>query len=382
MERLDPSADAAAMADLTTHHSLFDQVSAGRSLRFAAPAQNLRDLRYAAIQALRLHRRDDYAKSPDYEWIDNAIPVGDEAVVEAVLDALWAGATASPTTIVPDVVWADDDPDTRLAPETVRLHGERGATGRTTLTWQIIQQWLTGQHPTLTGASALRTKLRFYTGPLPAAEAELWAHLVAQVDVDGVSYLISDGEIWQFSSRYLIELDARLTSHTVVSPAHLPPYKAGEAEGDYNKRAAKANGHLVLDKALLRLPNQTAVEAGDLLSAKGELMHVKRRSRSSTMSYVANQALAAVHLLRSDAAARTLLDNVVASSKPKPAALRDMRQHCASFGANISAEVQLVIVGQWRGTPSVGQLPLVARLTFDSWLRQMPCARRLVLVGT
>jgi uncharacterized protein (TIGR04141 family) len=383
MERLDQTSDAATMAQLTTHHPTFDRIAAGRSLRFDAPVDSVHDLTRYGVQAIRLHRRADYQSHDDYKWIDHTVPVSDPSEVDAVLDELWAQASSTPPLDV-DLVWSDSDLDTGITPATVRLPNERGKVRRPDLTWATVLAWFQYYQSQFTGHLALRTRLRFFNEPPiePVASGELWQYLVAQIAVAGQTYIVSDGEVWRASASYIQDIDAELTQHVDVNPTHLPRYLQGELEDAYNTRAAQHGNHLLIDKALLRLPGQTPIEAADLLSTSGLMMHVKRKSRSSTMSHAAAQALGSAQLLRSHALARQRLEALIdASGLPAPT-LDTMRAHCAAFAGRPTVTVQIVIVGSWRGAPHVSQLPLLTRINLNGWTRQMTCDRRIVLVGT
>ena len=386
MERVDQASDAAAMAELTTHHKIFDRAAAGRSLRFEATVSGLADLKRYAKEALRLYRRSDYQSDDGYKWIDYTVPVGDRSEVDAVLDQLLKAATAT-NPIDVDMVWADAD-DSGLTPSFACLPRERsgpGAARRTEMPWPAALAWMKVNCAGEPGSSALRTPVRFFhDGPAPslATQVELWQLLVAQVTLSGKTYMVSDGEIWQASASHIADIDALLTPNLVVNPAWLPRYSAGETEDSYNRRAASHGSHFLLDKTLVRLPGQSPFEPCDLLSYDGLLMHVKRRSSSSTMSHVTAQATAAAQLLRSDALARTKLDDVLTAASPAPPRLADMRSHIASFAVRTTATTDVVIVGSWRGAPDVSQIPLLTRITLNSWIRQSPCPARVILVGT
>lgn len=386
MERIDQASDAAAMAQLTTHHPIFDRIGAGRSLRFDATVSGLADLEAYAKEALRLFRRNDYTKSPDYQWIDYTVPVSDPAEVDRILDELYAQATRSKSALEVDVVWADADPESGVIPAFVCFPREQATPSsahRTDLTWAVAATWLAGKQPKAPGHEALRTRLRFYADDCsPNGEVELWQLLVAQLGIGKDTYMVSDGEVSRASRSHIHDIDNLLAPHVVVNPAHLPAYKAGEREGNYNQRASVHGKHFLLDKSLVQISGQTTFEPCDLLSHDGRLMHVKRKTSSSTMSHVAAQALTSTQMLRNVPEARDLLDAALISAMPAPPKLASMRDHCASFAARPTGTVEIVIVGSWRGTPDITQLPLLTRITLNGWIRQMPCPTRLVLVAT
>jgi uncharacterized protein (TIGR04141 family) len=139
----------------------------------------------------------------------------------------------------------------------------------------------------------------------------------------------------------------------------------------------------LIDKKLLRLKGQTAIEAGDLMSSDGRLMHVKLRKSSSVMSHVTAQAIASTELLRSDSAARAQAISMLKLLTPAPPNLQTLINHFTSFDTQPTVTVEIVIAGEWPGgIPTIGQIPLLTRLNIGSWIRRMPVARRIVLVGT
>jgi len=383
-ERVDQSSDAAAVAEVTTHHSVFDRASGGRSLRFEAAVSSLADLERYAREALRLHRRRDYTTDDAYAWIDYTVPVTSRQEIDAVLDEL--GRVAARGSAAIDMVWADQDPTTGLTPYFVCFPNERSgrtAPHRTHMSWPSAWQWLQANRPGIPGSDALRTSLRFFEAVgRPGPEVELWRLVVAQVALGRETYFVSDGEIWRASATHIRDINNLLAPYVDVEPSWLPKYQLGELEGDYNVRVAAQPAHALLDKRLLRLPSQTPFEPCDVLSADGRLLHVKRKTGSSTMSHVVAQALASTQLLRMDVDARDKLDEVLRNISPAPARLREMRDHCLSFASRPTASVYVVVIGQWRGRPALTQLPLLTRVALNSWIRQMSVPSRVALVGT
>lgn len=386
MERVDHASDAAAMAELTTHHSTFGRITAGRSLRFDAPFTSVTELEQYAREAIRLYRRDDYTHDDGYKWIDYTVPVGDQTEIDNVLDELLAQANDTAAPLAVDMVWAEPDPHTDVAARYVCFPRERsgpGAAHRLDLTWPSARQWLAAHAAGQGGSEALRTNVRFYSDDDTRVHTiELWELLVAQLSLNGTTYIVSDGDVWRTSPTHIANIDALLATHAIINPPWLPRYLPGEVEGDYNQRAAAHGPHALLDKKLVNLPGHTTFEAGDLLSDDGRLMHIKRKTRSSAMSHLTTQAIVSTRLLRGELGARTAVTGALAALNPPPAALAAMQAHIDSFSGATTANVYLVIIGQWRGTPSIAQLPLLTRIGLNSWLRDMPTPRAIVLVGT
>jgi uncharacterized protein (TIGR04141 family) len=385
MERIDQASDAAAMAELTTHHSTFDRISAGRSLRFEADVDHLSDLDTYATEAIRLFRRDDYTRSDDYKWIDYTVPVTDDDEVNQVLDALYSGATSTPPLVI-DAVWADADPVTGETASFVCLPNERASplgSKRTEFPWTAIHQWLIARRPGDPGRQALRTVARFYADDLTEiSRSEVWKLLVAQVSIGSDSYFVSDGDVWRTSQAHIDDIDNLIAPHVAINPPYLPAYIAGETEPAFNIRASAHGPHFLLDKSLVQIAGQTPFEPCDLLTSDGLFLHVKRKTSSATMSHVLNQALSSTQLLRGVQEARDALDAVLSTGPLSSRALTKMRDHCASFAGRATGKVVIVIIGSWRGNPDVRQLPLLTRIGLSNWLKQMPCDREIALVGT
>jgi uncharacterized protein (TIGR04141 family) len=79
--------------------------------------------------------------------------------------------------------------------------------------------------------------------------------------------------------------------------------RVGEKEPDYNKRLAASDGSrfLVLDAQIKRPGGASSgIELCDLLASNGELIHVKRKSRSATLSHLFAQGIVSASTLLQD----------------------------------------------------------------------------------
>jgi uncharacterized protein (TIGR04141 family) len=84
----------------------------------------------------------------------------------------------------------------------------------------------------------------------------------------------------------------------------LPPATTGVDEKDYNRQAAEALGALSLDRQLVVTPAGDRIELCDLLTRDRQLVHVKRRGSSSTLSHLFSQGVVSAELLAREAAFR------------------------------------------------------------------------------
>lgn len=124
--------------------------------------------------------------------------------------------------------------------------------------------------------------------------------LVSEQHVDGALYVLIEGD-WFAVDDTLVKRVESFNSQLPTTDVALPAGKKGEAEELYNRRAAPATSYnlLVLDKKLPRPGGGTSgIEPCDILTTQGEFIHVKRKSRSSTLSHLfAQGSVSALALL-------------------------------------------------------------------------------------
>jgi len=91
-----------------------------------------------------------------------------------------------------------------------------------------------------------------------------------------------------------------------VFNSELPPAKLKEKERNYNQRITKeVSGLICLDGITVKAEEaRTAVEFCDLLSSRKKLIHIKRKTHSSTLSHLFAQGTVAARIFLSDENAR------------------------------------------------------------------------------
>lgn len=133
-----------------------------------------------------------------------------------------------------------------------------------------------------------------------------WRCLVGEIELDGSTYLLDEGDLFVVGADYVSELDdfiANLPQDTALLPDTYPQL----VEGDYNETAATlCDDFLLLDKQTVRIPGRTtAIEICDLLSASKQLIHVKRHLGSSDLSHLFAQGVVSAELLQTSVEFRT-----------------------------------------------------------------------------
>ena len=130
----------------------------------------------------------------------------------------------------------------------------------------------------------------------------MWRCLTAEVSVDGKTFLLDGGEFYEVSRDYAKDLNLYLLNNLPDAEVVLPDAKHKMIEGDYNAMAAAENSKLLLLDKILVTPRKgtSRIEVCDLLSTKGELIHVKRSLGSKALSHLFAQGSVSAELLLSD----------------------------------------------------------------------------------
>lgn len=144
--------------------------------------------------------------------------------------------------------------------------------------------------------------------------------LVWETELAGRQYALYDGRWFRIDHDFYSRLKADLAAIPAPSVA-LPVSMRDEPEEDYNARVAAAGQTFALmDQKFVRLPNLGApIEVCDLLSNAGHFVHVKRKTRSATLSHLFSQGTVAGELFLGSAEFRKLAK---AKLKKNPACAR------------------------------------------------------------
>ncbi|KAB1663248.1 DUF6119 family protein [Pseudoclavibacter sp. CFCC 13611] len=129
--------------------------------------------------------------------------------------------------------------------------------------------------------------------------------LVSEQDFEGQLFALIEGRWFEVAATLVHEVDTYLESLPEAETA-LPTAWNNEHEGAYNARVAEQlKDVLLLDKHLVRAEGATSsIEFCDLLAQNGELIHVKRKSRSATLSHLFAQGNISANTLIGDGSFR------------------------------------------------------------------------------
>jgi uncharacterized protein (TIGR04141 family) len=249
-------------------------------------------------ELLAAYYEDSYTEN--FAWIDHLGLVDNAAVRDALdeqlVEQLRVGDTSSTNMAMPEAIgWEDID--------TFKITGTRGIEyDDLDLDAYLAQLGPKRAGLTLVNMKARRVSVRFSRSSEFDPRWTLHQCLVSEQRLDSSFYALIEGRWFRVSDSLVSEVDSFAAS---ITPGSLPLLVArvGEKEPDYNKRLADSDGSrfLVLDAQIKRPGGASSgIELCDLLASNGELIHVKRKSRSATLSHLFAQGIVSASTLLQD----------------------------------------------------------------------------------
>lgn len=220
-----------------------------------------------------------------FGWVDHLSEVKDPAVIEALdgqlVTQLKASDTGATHMAMPENIdWADIE-HFFIAPTRKRIYPELD------LDEYLAQAATDPAKLTVALLKGRRVSVKFLRNSEADKRWSVYHCLVSEQRLNGEMYALIEGR-WFAIAHSLVEQVDKAVRAIPSATVRLPPGLPGESEGDYNLRAAAASASLALmDKRLVAPDGSTTqIEFCDLLSTDGSLIHVKRKSRSSTLSHL------------------------------------------------------------------------------------------------
>lgn len=148
-----------------------------------------------------------------------------------------------------------------------------------------------------------------------SGEIPVFNWLFYEIELESLRYCLFDSFWYAMDTDYAVKLDSRI--HRIfarTSPVDLPSWDTSEYanEATYNRMAASVLGGVVLDRRFVRTTqNPRGFEACDIITPKGDLVHIKNVCRSSKASHLIAQAVVSIDALRYDNEARQKLRDIV-----------------------------------------------------------------------
>lgn len=307
------------------------------------------------------HNRHDYRKN--FGWIDDIKPVTDPELRERLQQATITSMLATGGSLdlaPPEVI------DWERA-SSFHYHFDRR--GRTTpaVTHPDLRlaDYLTGiRYHGLDAGVDVDTLRQRRIDAVDASGAvvhswPVWKCLVGEVQLDGITYVLDEGEFFSVRTDYIAELNSFINA--IERHVALPSTTRTTEERQYNLDAAAANPRLlVMDRQNVAIPRRTTpVEICDLLSDERELIHVKRHLGSSDLSHLFAQGYVSAELLQSNAEFRQRASekvDEVAAGRPGFGFLSSPSLAPQDF------TVVFAVVAAWNGRGPVDALPFFSKV--------------------
>jgi len=258
---------------------------------------------------------DDY--KTDFGWIDQLALVRDSASVRALNDLLVeqlrTGTTGSTHMAMPETIdWEDIDgfkiggtrshvyDDLDLDDYLGRIGDERVSI-------------------TLENLKARFVFIRFGRSGNFDKRWSLYQCLVTEQRLNDRLHVLIEGRWFAVSTTLVEEVDT-FAAGLPDARIHLPPAHTGEVEADYNARLALSSPeHLLKLDARIKRPGgaSSGIEFCDVLSDEGDLIHVKRKSRSATLSHLFAQGSVSASTFINDGVFRTEVRQLIEGEVPR-----------------------------------------------------------------
>jgi uncharacterized protein (TIGR04141 family) len=140
----------------------------------------------------------------------------------------------------------------------------------------------------------------------PTTSWPVYRALVTELEVAGNRYVISEGQWYEVEHTYAEETE-EIVRRYEQTPVTLPAARLREREDAYNERAKDVLGAdaLLFDKRFFTASQTNdSIEFCDLFVKPRRIVHVKRKSGSSTLSHLFSQGVVSAELLHFDAGFR------------------------------------------------------------------------------
>ena len=148
-------------------------------------------------------------------------------------------------------------------------------------------------------------------------------------------------------------------------------------EGTYNELAAAPADRFLLDKKTVTIPGRTsAVEVCDVLTTDRDLIHVKRKFSSSSLSHLFGEGYVSSELLIDSSEYRTAIRDKIGAADPDFQGLFPVDDFVAS-----QWKVVYAIIGDWSNNADGQPASASAKLPFFSKVNLLNHTKRLRRFG-
>jgi uncharacterized protein (TIGR04141 family) len=280
--------------------NLGSRISGSESVTLSAPI-TMSDLPALCARLLEVYGGDEYKER--FEWIDHLQLVTDPETLdrlEARLAAALAdGDTESMHLAPPEALdWQNISGFYYWNPDTAPKHEDLDVD-------DAISEILGHVASPLTGTYLRRSHVWIeFRENLPVARFTVYSALVFETQVDDRLFVLSDGDWHEVDLGWANSVRQQVAG---IHPAliALPDAHSGEHEREYNIRAAKSLEAVPMDRVIVRYgPGRDQFEFCDILTTSQQLIHVKRKTQSATLSHLFMQGQNSAQLFAHDSGFR------------------------------------------------------------------------------
>lgn len=318
------------------------------------------------------HNRDDYREK--FSWIDRVRPIHDPVLLQEVerhlADRLAAGDSTDLDLAPPEIVdWSSVigfryqfDARKRFWRPELRiqdyLHGLASTGGRAEAPDELDAAFLRRQQ--VWAVDGDNRQIHKWT---------VWRCLTGEFEFRGSAYIIDEGDVFSISLDYLSELNESIAAVPLRTDISWPRATPTMIEDTFNKQAtAKIDAALLMDKKLVSATSQTTpIELCDILTAAGDLIHVKRHFGSSDLSHLFSQGFVSARLLQEDKAFREAADGKIASLSTD----QSFRFFNTTALRTEDFEIVYVIVAPWKGRTVAEALPFFSKVNLERTVQEL-----------
>ena len=148
----------------------------------------------------------------------------------------------------------------------------------------------------------------------------IYRSLIAEIIIDDEVYLLMGG-LWYSLSRNYVEQLNNEVDLIPLSRLDFPDHHYGESEDTYNPKAAKKLKAIMLHKELIKPSgSNTSFEFCDILTSTGDIVHIKKKCRSASLSHLFTQGIVSAQTLLADRASRRQIKDIINKLSPSMAA--------------------------------------------------------------
>lgn len=361
--RIDRFSDLVSAVGGRTNDSLFRHVSGGRSLQIKYDLGNIDEFIKLSIEVLSRSNLDHYREV--FAWVDNIAVIEDDELVARLREELVSSLMRKPVPRHIDTILPDDLTEfenSALIQYVLMPRRLRRNACDLTLTPEMVARYLS-HVPVIDRNRSLDDEVRFLDDAKTIlGSATLLECLCSDFEFEHGQYILYDGNFYRVDKDLLQYIDEALDS-VKVCDLDFPHYMGGPEPG-YNVdiRDNHADQFIVLDGKLITLPGESGIEPCDLIGPAGQLIHVKRKGRSSVLSHLFAQVVNSCKILKRSAMARDdLRGKIQACSQSRDLTDSALREISKLEDGGSGVQVVFAFLGDWRGK-SIKNLPLFSRI--------------------